>query len=73
MTLQVKYFVTRSRATNSAVHVHGWIWPNFELIRDFIVVLVTSKNEEDPIKTEGARVFTALYIDCSDAQGQVIP
>ena len=34
-----------------------------------MVVLVTCKNEEDPIKTEGARVLTTLYIDFSDAQG----
>ena len=27
-----------------------------------MVVLVTCKNEEDPIKNEGARVFTTLYI-----------
>ena len=33
-----------------------------------MVVLVTCKNEEDPIKNEGARVFTTLYIDFSDAQ-----
>ena len=32
--------------------------PKFELIQDFIVVLVTCKNEEDPIKNEGARVLT---------------
>ena len=56
-------------AANSAVH--GWTWPKFELIQDFTVVLVTCKNEEDPIKNEGARVFTTLYIDFSDAQGQV--
>ena len=37
-----------------------------------IVVLLTCKNEDDPIKNEGARVFTTLYIDFSDAQGQVI-
>ena len=36
-----------------------------------MVVLVTCKNEEDPIKTEGARVLTTLYIDISDAQGQL--
>ena len=36
-------------------------------------VLVTCKNEEDPIKNEGARVLTTLYIDFSDAQGQVTP
>ena len=33
-------------------------------------VLVTCKYEEDPIKNEGARVFTALYSNFSDAQGQ---
>ena len=31
------------------------------------------KNEEDPIKNEGARVFTALYINFSDAQWQITP
>ena len=51
-------FFKRSRAANSAVC--GWIVPNFELIRDYIAVLVTSKNEEDPIKNEGARVLTSL-------------
>ena len=34
------------------------------------VVLVTCKNEEDRIKNGGTRVFTALYIDFSDSQGQ---
>ena len=41
------------------------------LFQDFIVVLVTCKNEEDPIKNEGARVFTTLYSNISDAQGQI--
>ena len=36
-----------------------------------MVVLFTCKNKEDPIKNEGARVFTTLYIDISDAQGQI--
>ena len=36
-----------------------------------MVILVTCKNEEDPIKHEGGRVFTTLYIDFSDVQGQV--
>ena len=36
-----------------------------------MVVLVTCKNEEDPIKNEGARVFTTLYINFSDVQGQI--
>ena len=36
-----------------------------------MVVLVTCKNEEDPIKNKGAGVFTTLYINFSNAQGQV--
>ena len=36
-----------------------------------MVVLTTCKNEEDPIKNEGARVFTTLYINFSDTQGQI--
>ena len=42
--------------------MHGPIGLNFKLSPDFIVVLVTCKNEEDPIKNEGSRVFTTLYI-----------
>ena len=34
-------------------------------------VLVTYQYEEDPIKNRGARVFTTLYINFSDAQGQI--
>ena len=45
-----------SRATNS--EVSGGILPKFEFIQAFIVVPVTCKNEEDPIKNEGTRVLT---------------
>ena len=38
-----------------------------------MVVLVTCKNEEDPIKNEGTRVVTTLFIDFSDSQGQLAP
>ena len=34
-------------------------------------VLVTCKNEEDSIKNEGARVVPSIFIDFSDAQGQL--
>ena len=34
-------------------------------------VLVTCKYEEDPIKNRGFRVFTTLYVNFSDAQGQI--
>ena len=51
-------FSRRSKAANSAVL--GPIWPIFELVRDIMNVLVTCKYEEDPIKNEGARVFTTF-------------
>ena len=35
--------------------------------------LVACKNEEDPIKNEGARVVITLFIDFSDVQGQLTP
>ena len=35
--------------------------------------LVACKNEEDPIKNEGARVVTTFFINFSDAQGQLTP
>ena len=62
-------FSRRSRAANSAVLVR--IWLKFELVRDIMVVLLTCKNKENPIINEGARVFTTLYIDFSDAPGQI--
>ena len=34
-------------------------------------LLVVCKNEEDPIKNEGARVVTTLFINFFDAQGQL--
>ena len=34
-------------------------------------LLVACKNEEDPIKNERARVVTILFINFSDAQGQL--
>ena len=49
-------FFRCSRTTNS--EDSGRILSKFELIQAFIVVLVTCKNEEDPIKNEGARVLT---------------
>ena len=36
-------------------------------------LLVVCKNEEDPIKNEGARVVTTLFIIFLDAQGQLTP
>ena len=62
---------TESRADNSPVK--GRIWLKFELIRDVMAILVTSKHEEDRIKIEGARVATTQNIDFSNTQGQVTP
>ena len=36
-------------------------------------LLVACKNEEGPIKNEGARVVTTLFINFSDSQGQLTP
>ena len=36
-----------------------------------MVVIVSCQCEEDPTKNRGARVFTTLYINLSDAQGQI--
>ena len=33
-------------------------------------VLITCKYEEDPIKNEGPRVVTTLYVNILDAKGQ---
>ena len=49
---------SRAGAANSAVR--GRIWLNFKLICTLMVVLITCKNEEDPIKTEGAGVLTTF-------------
>ena len=40
-------------------------------LQDFMGFLVVSKNEEDPMKNEGARAVTTLFIDFSDAQEQL--
>ena len=76
LTRLYNVFIRRSRAANS--EVRGGILPKFEFIQAFIVVLVTCKNEEDPIKNEGARVLTRFphYKSMgifSDAQGQLTP
>ena len=34
-------------------------------------VLVTCRNEQDLIENLGARMFTTLYINFSDVQGQI--
>ena len=42
-------------------------------IRDVMGFVVACKNEDDPIKNEGARVVATLFIDFPDAQGQLTP
>ena len=66
--LSLLIFFKRSRAANSAVCSRSM--PNFELLRDIIVVLLTYMNVEDQIKNEGARVLTRfiyLFFRCSRA------
>ena len=52
--------------------MHGWIWPKFELIGDFIVFLLTCENEGDTIKNEGDRVSTLLIFICSRAGNSIV-
>ena len=49
------------------------MWLKFELIQDVMVILVTSENEEDPIKNEGARVATIQNIEFLNTKGQLTP
>ena len=58
-------------AAYAAVRVQ--IGSKFELVRDFMAVLLTCKNDEEPITDEGARMLTRLYVVFSDAQGQQTP
>ena len=53
-------FFSNLKAANSAVG--GRVELKFDIIRDFMVVLLTCKNEEDPIKVEGARMLKRLYV-----------
>ena len=43
----------------------------FQTIRDFMVVLFTCMNKEDPIKNKGPRVVTRLFMNFSNTQGQL--
>ena len=63
-TLNIDFSHTQSRADNSAVK--SLIWLKFELIRDVMAILFTSKYEEDTIKFEGSRVATTQNIDFSN-------
>ena len=42
-------------------------------MRDIVVILVTCKNEEDPLQTKDARVATTQNMDFSYTQGQITP
>ena len=54
-----KYGLFRhSRASNS--EVNSLIWPEFEVILDFMVILVTCKFDEDPIKSDVALLRTTF-------------
>ena len=51
--LSKNQILTSIKGRNSVANL-----PKFELIQAFMHVLDTCKNEEDPIKNEGARLFT---------------
>ena len=70
-TIQNIDFSNTKRAANSTVR--GRIWPKFQLIPDIVVILVTCKNKEDPLKNKDARVATTQNIDFSNTQEQLTP
>ena len=47
-----------SRAGNS--EVNGCMWPEFQLVQDFMAVLIICKFDEDTIKNEGPFVSTTF-------------
>ena len=51
-------FFRRSRAANSVIR--GPIWPKFELVRDFMHVLVICKYRKDRIKNNREKVETSF-------------
>ena len=54
--------------------VNGWILANFELIQDFMVVLVTCKDKEDQTENEDNRVAHNynLFFRCSRAANSFV-
>ena len=71
--MQIFYDAQGKLTVQSKVCSLRFVLLEIKLIQVFIVVLVNCKNEEDPIKNEGARVVTTLSINFYDAQGQLTP
>ena len=53
--ISLGFFPDAEGTANTAAYDHTL--QNFELIQDFMVVLVTSKNEENPIKNESQHTW----------------
>ena len=62
-------FLRCSRAPNS--EESGPIWRKFELVQDFMSVLLTCKSDEVAIKTEGVRVETLFPTKFSLLKGKL--
>ena len=69
-TLNIDFSNTQRQLTPQSEVESGRNWNSSEKNID---VLVTSKNEENRIKNEGARVPTTLNIDFSNRQEQLTP
>ena len=57
--IQKHQFFRRLRVANCVVR--GRIWPNFKLIQALIYVIITCKNENDPIKNNREKVSTPFF------------
>ena len=74
MTIQL--YIRCSSAAYSVVG--GQVWQIIKLIQTFMAVLVTCKNEEDPLKMKvlewSQKMFHCKYMQIFyDAQGQLTP
>ena len=67
LTLKNGNYSKRSMAANSTVPSESWA--KLKLIQAFMIVLITCKNEEDPIKNVSARVLITLKIDFQMLKG----
>ena len=70
-TQNIDFSNTQGQITPQSEVRSGRNLSKFELIRDIVVILVTCKNGEDPLKNKDARVATTQNIDLSNTQGQI--
>ena len=54
------FFSIQEHLQNEESDLRSAIWPEFELVRDFMAVLITGKFEDDLMKSEGGILRTTF-------------